>query len=75
MQAKWSSPENQHPCLQGGPSRGELGIILAQALEERPHAIDVSRPVGVEYDHIVEVGHHLFQALYNLVGILDKPPG
>ena len=46
-----------------------------QALEERSHGLDVSRRVGAEDDHIVEVGHHLFQALYDLVGNLDEPPG
>ena len=35
----------------------------------------MSRRVGVEDDHIVEVGRHLFQALDNLVDNLDEPPG
>ena len=33
--------------------------MLAQTLEERTHGLDVSRRVGVEDDHIVEVGRHL----------------
>ena len=53
---------------------GELEGALAQALEERPHCLDVSRRVGVEDEHIVEVGRHLFRALYNLVDNLDEPP-
>ena len=53
----------------------ELEVVLAQALEERTHGLDVSRRVGVEDDHIVEVSLHLFQALYDLVDNLDEPPG
>ena len=49
--------------------------MLAQTLEERTHGLDVSRRVGVEDDHIVEVGRHLFQALYDLLQNLDEPPG
>ena len=52
----------------------ELEVMLAQALEERTHGLDVGRRVGVEDDHIVEVGGHLFQAFYNLVDNLDEPP-
>ena len=51
---------------------GELEALLAQALEERSHSLDVSRRVGVEDDHIVEVGYHQFQALDNLVDNLDE---
>ena len=62
-----------------GPQEGlrgvELEVMLSQALEERPRCLDVSRRVGVEDDHIVEVGRHLFQALNNLVRHLDEPPG
>ena len=49
--------------------------MLAQALEERTHGLDVGRRVGVEDYHIVEVGGHLFQALYYLVDNLDESPG
>ena len=35
----------------------------------------MSSRVGVEDDHIVEVGRHLFQALDNVVDNLDDPPG
>ena len=48
--------------------------MLAQALEERPHGLNLSRRVGVEDDHIVEVRRLLFQALDNLVDNLDEPP-
>ena len=49
--------------------------MLSQALEERTYGLDVSRRVGFEDDHIVEIGRHLFQALYDLVDNLDEPPG
>ena len=52
-----------------------LRLRLRGALEERTHRLDVGRRVGVEDDYIVEVGGHLFQALYNLVDSLDEPPG
>ena len=62
-----------------GPEAGlrarELEVMFAQALEEHSHGLDVSRRVGVGDDHIVEVGRHLFQALYDLVDNLDQPPG
>ena len=48
---------------QAGLRGGELEFVLAQAREERPHSLDVSRPVGVEDDHIVDVGRHRRQAL------------
>ena len=49
--------------------------MLAQALEERTRCLDVSRRFGVEGDHIVEVGRHMFYAVDNLVDDPDKPPG
>ena len=49
--------------------------MLAQALEERTHGLDVGRRVGVENDPMVMVGHHLFQALYDLVDNLTNHPG
>ena len=58
-----------------GLGGGELQVILAQTLEERPHCLDVIRRVGVEHDRIVEVGRQLFQALFDLVDNLDEPPG
>ena len=60
---------------QAGLRGGELEVMLAQALEERLHCLDVSRRVGVENDHIVEVGHHLEQALCNFVNDFDELPG
>ena len=54
--AKWSGPEISIRNPQAGLRGGELKVMLAQALEERPHCLDVSRRVGVEDDHIVEVG-------------------
>ena len=54
----------------------EEGGDRADPLEQvSPHGLDVSRWVGVEENHIVEVGRHLFQAIDNLVDILDEPPG
>ena len=53
---------------------GELEVMFAQALEERPHCLDVSRRVGVEDDDSVELGRYLFQTLDNLVDDLHKPP-
>ena len=60
---------------QAGLRGGKLEVMLAQALEERQHGVDVSHRVVVEDDHIVEVGRHLFQALYNLVDYLDELHG
>ena len=51
-----------HASLRGG----ELEVMLAQALEERPHGLGVGRRVAFEDDHIVEVGRHLLQALKKL---------
>ena len=59
---------------QPGLRAGELEVMLAQAFEERPHCLDVSCWVGPEDYHIVEVGCHLFQALYNLVQNPDDTP-
>ena len=49
--------------------------MFVQTLEERRRCSDVSDRVRVEDDHIVKVGRHLFQALYNLTDNLDGPPG
>ena len=48
--------------------------MLVQTTKESTHCLDVSRRVGIEDNHIVEVGRHLFQALHNLVYNLE-PPG
>ena len=60
---------------QAGLRRRELEGMRAQALKERSHCLDVSVRVGVEDHHTAEVGHHLFQALCNVVDYLDEPPG
>ena len=39
----------------------ELEVVLARALEQRPHCLDMSRRIGVGDDLIVDVGHHLLQ--------------
>ena len=62
-------------ATEAGLRGGELEVMLAQPLEERPHCLGVIRRVGVEDDDIVEVSRHLFQALYSLVDYLDEPPG
>ena len=49
--------------------------MLAQALEERSHCLDVSCRIGVENDHTVEVGRHQFQVLSNLVDNLTNHSG
>ena len=72
--AKCRGSDKQHPWPPGGLRGGELEVMLAQALEEHPHCLDVNRRVGVADDHIVEVGCHLFQALYNLVQNPDDTP-
>ena len=51
---------------------GELEVVQAEALEERPHGLEKSRRVEVEDDYIVEVGRHLFQALCDPVDNLEK---
>ena len=59
-------------------SRANDGESFKLCLLRRSRAyvrLDVSLGVGVEYDHIVEVGCHLLQALDNLVDNLDAPPG
>ena len=48
--------------------------MIAQAPEERPHGLNVSRPVGVEGDHIFELGRHLFQALTTSLITLTSHP-
>ena len=60
-----------------GPEAGLRGrelVMLALALEERTHGLDVSRRVGAEDDFIAEVGRHPFQALSDLVDNLDESP-
>ena len=73
--AKWSSSKISIRGAQSGFRGGELEGMHAQALEERTYRLDVSRRVRVEDDQVVEAGHHLFQALHNLVDNLDEPPG
>lgn len=49
--------------------------MLAPTLEECPHCMDVSHRVGVEENHIVELGRHLLQVRHNLIDSLDEAPG
>ena len=61
--------------LEAGLRGRELEVVLAQELVERVRGLDVSRRIGVEDDHIVEMGCHLFQARYGRVDNFDKPRG
>ena len=49
--------------------------MLAQVLEERTHGLDASRGVGVEDDHIVEVGRNLCSKplMTSLVTLTNHP--
>ena len=49
--------------------------MLSQALQERTCCRNVSRRVGIQDDHIVEIGRHLFQALDKFVDTLTNHPG
>ena len=54
---------------------GELEVILAKAPQERRHRFDVNHRIGIEHDHVVEVGCHHFQAFYTLIDRFDEPAG
>ena len=54
--------------------RVKLEVVLSQAQEELLHVGDVRGGVGVEDDHIVEVGSDAVGALADLVDGLDELP-
>lgn len=52
---------NRRPWRLNESSRKELGVTLAQALEERPYRLDMC--VWIEHDHLIKLGLHLLHTL------------